>query len=569
MISSVSLSLIGGDIPMMRSLRLTQKGARCIVRAFAFCICVLFMCGTIQAASPVLFYGVSKAQRYAQTNSNPPALQSLAGYRGEAFIFSTSAVNASVRNPINVARTLTNWDGHLVVSQVFDSWSPLVSAWPNGNYSLEITNAADGAKQSVMSLSGDFYPTPAHIQNFSDAQKIDAAQPFVLTWKPLIGSTADLVYLRIEDQTSKIFETSPIPGTTRALNYAATSVTIPANSLHEDSVYKCFLQVWRSIGKDTFTLPGALGETAYVSETTFLLRTRFAVQDVFSYTIEKAASYEQTTASPPVFAQNAAEFSARVVADNTNSVLYASVLAPNGALCTLTGQPPSFSRTFSSAALLAGALPAGGFTVRLNTRNNGNQTNILSLSGDNYPGIPQIQNIDAAQFINPAVTFRVLWNIPTVSADDVIDLVIYEGDQVTFRTGPMSGSTTGTDIPASTIRPGQNYRGMLRAFRPVTADLFTYPLCAGYAGFSRKTSFPIQARTGPAPQPTILSELSGPNRFEFTFSSVRGQTYSIQAATNAWNWLPFQTLTASNQTMHVLVNSPSLPSSYYRVLVMQ
>src|SRR4051794_2652019 len=77
------------DIRMTLSFGLNQSAARYIEHA-AFFICVLFLPHQVHAASTVTFYGVTKAQRFAQTNANPPTILSAAGFRAEAFVFSSS-----------------------------------------------------------------------------------------------------------------------------------------------------------------------------------------------------------------------------------------------------------------------------------------------------------------------------------------------------------------------------------------------------------------------------------------------------------------------------------------------
>src|SRR5678816_1840929 len=121
----------------------------CLRYLVALCASVLLTGKVTQAASPVTFFGVTKLQPFIQTNDTAPVIRSAGGYRGEAFVFSTAPTTAGVRNPINVLKPLTNSGGYLTAFQTFGSLGGLAVQWPNGNYSLEITNSTDGSKRSV------------------------------------------------------------------------------------------------------------------------------------------------------------------------------------------------------------------------------------------------------------------------------------------------------------------------------------------------------------------------------------------------------------------------------------
>jgi hypothetical protein len=543
---------------------------------FVAVLILVFLSSTAWPASPILFFGVSKEWRFVQTNSQPPVLRTSGMCRGEAFLFGEAT--ASVRMPGGAVKTLVLKEDHFEFSEVFDAIYQLNNGWPSGGYTLDIGNSGDGAKHSLLQIASDGYPAPANVLNYDALQQISASQSFTISWAPLSRLTSELTTVRIEEKGIKIFETAPVPGAPGALDGTSLGVTIPANTLLEGRTYDCYIGVWRAAYRDTTTIPGTLGESAYISETGLTLKTRFQIQDVNAYSIEKVINYDQRTATAPELRPNPYEFRVTVLGSNSTSLTSCSVKAPNGSTYALLGPSPryTFSQSFGSGASMDGVFANGNYEIILNTSNNGRQTNSLPLVGNTFPGTPQVMNIDASQFIVAAAPFTLSWSIPGALSSDLVHVAIGEGGQIVFSTGEsqnlsgaLNGSATSLAIPAGTLKAGHTYWGSIRCFRPVQADATTYPLCVGYTGYSKVTRFPLLAVEGTTPQPTISNLTRTNNQTVFSFSTVRGQRYSVQRAITGFTWSTLLGFTAPESVYTVMIPDAAGSNAFFRVVAGQ
>jgi hypothetical protein len=414
------------------------------MRTLAHSVALLLFAATqfVARGAATQFYGLVLGQRYSQTNAGSPALLTTKGFEARAFVYATAVTTASIKKPGGATVNLLTAGIHLEVSNIYDLSALLKSAWPSGNYTINISNASDGAKASTMFIGSDLYPTPPHVANFAEAQAIVPGQNFVLRWDAVLGSTAgDLLQVRLEENGVVVFETSPIPAVNGALNGAATSVTIPANRLAEGRVYSCTIAAWRAITKDTTTIAGAPGEVSYYSQTTLPLRTRFLTQDVLSYGIEKRVVYEQTSATPTLRA-NGYEMTAFVTASTTQSVTSAALRAPSGSMATLNRSDFNFGfvQAFASPAAMDGAFASGSYEIRMVTKNNGSRTNTLPLSGAYPLGPPKVSNnLDELHYIKPGSNFTLTWTLTEPATSDHVQVVMTDGDSVTFATPAVPG----------------------------------------------------------------------------------------------------------------------------------
>jgi hypothetical protein len=526
-----------------------------------------------QAASTTQLYAITKGQRYAQTNANPPVLQisPQAPYRARALLFATATTTASVKTLNNTTYNLVLVGDHLEFSKDYTVFNAMNGEWPPGNFTYTITSASDGTKSSVMNLSSDFYPSAPRISNFAEAQMILASQNFTLTWDSLQRPAMDFAYLRIEQNGALVFETSPIPGAVGALNGFATSVTIPANRLSAGKVYTATLTSWHAIARDTTTIPGAQGQTAYTAETTFPLRTRFATLDVRQYGFEKRVNYEQTIGAPMLRA-NGYELIAFANGAKSNAITAANYKVPAGSQRQLTADGADYFsvQTFSSSALMDGA---GLYEMALATSNNGNQTNRLNFSASDFPGTLQIANIDQAQYVKPAAAFTLSWTSPDGNANDLMHFVLWDGavkliDTPSIFGAPsvVNGSARSIQIPAGMLAAGKSYIATLRIFRPLVTDTFSYPQSVGVAGYSRLVRFPINTASGPTPMPTLELPRRVGSQTELRFYSIRGETYRIQKSSALADWITAHTLIASDSTMTFLLPTSNNDFEFYRVI---
>jgi hypothetical protein len=521
------------------------------------------------------FYGVTKGHRFTQTTTGAPVLRATQGYRAQAFIYATAATTGSVQTPRGVTKNLALSGDHVGLVELFDTQGAFDTPWNSGSYTLALQNAADGARSSTKFLGADVYPAAPHFSNFAEAQNVDSAQPFTLRWDALGIPAGDFAKVRVELDGVLVFETSPILGAAGALGYSATSVTIPTGRLIQGQVYHVMLTSFRSVNRDTTTIPGATGYFAYASETTTTIRTRFTTLDMSYYGVEKRVRYNQSSAAAPVPRENAFELAAFGFPVRFDSVRGASMTGPAGGARAMQNLDNNytFAQSFATQAAMESAFPAGGYSFSFDTRNNGVRTNILNLAGNVYPSPPQISNFDAAQRIRASDAFTLTWTIPGATANDFVRLVIHDGISVRLATaaqpgtaGALSGANVSFVIPAGTLQQNRSYTGTLSVSRQNVRDSVNYLGALGVAGFGRVTQFPLAAAL-PAGSPEITNVRRVGNETEFTFNNVVGQNYTLQSAAELPNWSPWIVTNSNVTPLTIRWPASTEGSGFYRIVV--
>ncbi len=109
----------------------------------------------------------------------------------------------------------------------------LDATFTTGNYVFTI-NASSSNQQVTVNMPSTLAQPPApHVADYTAAQSVNAAQPFMLRWDAFAGGTAsDYIFVDV----SGIF-TTPSPGTSNALVGTVTSVQIPGNTLQAGTTY--------------------------------------------------------------------------------------------------------------------------------------------------------------------------------------------------------------------------------------------------------------------------------------------------------------------------------------------
>jgi len=533
---------------------------------------------SLRAASATLFYGVAQGKRFSQTTTNAPTLLSTQGYSGRAFVYSSATVSASVKKPNSQVANLVNVGDHWEINGLYDSPLGQAGGWPAGTYVLTNANSVDGLKVSSMNLSSDLYPNPIRVSNFVEAQSISALSAFALAWDSQAALGTNLIYVRVEADGVSVFETGPIPGQPNSLNAMAnaTGVTIPAGKLQEGRDYKCFITAWRLISKDTTTIPGALGETAYTCETSLTLRTRWNIQDVRSYGVEKRVNYLQTGATPVPLASPFEVVSFATGAAN-DSMTAASFRPAGGAYRNLTaaGADFKYSEIFATQAAMEAAFVGGNYEVRMTTKNNGVRAITNAFAGNLYPDPPQVSNIDEAQFVKPAQPFAFSWTMNDATANDLLQFAINDGTNIIYTTplvsmaGAMNGSQRTLTLPAGVLAPGKTYTGLLRCCRLTSLDTSTYTGAIGQWAYARVTRFPIQTANGPSAPPTLMPPVKSGSQTQLTFTSVRGEKYTIYSSADLRTSAVAQTLIAPGSSTTTMLPANGLGSEFFRIVAGQ
>lgn len=239
-------------------------------------------------ASDVSYFGVLKSQHYRQIDATIVSILSTNGYGFNAFVVASQ--NGAVTN-VSVSRSgssQTRWllpetdDRVWRYTEFFNTLSALDSAYPVGsilspvNYTMTMYTVNDGVKTSnlrffllVLPLS---WPTTPQVSNFNEAQVIKPDEDFTLIWNDLGGSSLDIVQVLIVDAVSNIVFMSPAPLSEGALNGASRSITIPANTLPENTALEGHIIIAKP-GTPDLSYTDATGIAALAKDTMFPVKT--------------------------------------------------------------------------------------------------------------------------------------------------------------------------------------------------------------------------------------------------------------------------------------------------------
>ncbi len=233
------------------------------------------------AAADVDNYFVAKGQKFTQTNA--AAAQSFTN--DLPFRFSTSVdptasssvTSASVKAPNATSQTLSNLDSGFVAERQFTNKTLLDRAFASGNYTFTIAGANDGTVHPVLPLAPDAYPPTPRVANWTDAQTIEADQPFTFTWDAFTGGTTnDVVIVDVTDADgSRVFST-PFVLEPDALNGMATAAVMPANMLSWGNTYKGRASFFKRTVLNTNAYPHVTGVAGYFKQTQFPVVTQTA-----------------------------------------------------------------------------------------------------------------------------------------------------------------------------------------------------------------------------------------------------------------------------------------------------
>lgn len=231
-------------------------------------------------AQDVSFMGVVKGIAHRQTGQTTVVLGSNP-YQFDAFLdlpapgsVLTASVTPAGRSAVPLADDGDGWD----LFSEFSSQAALDAAYPNGNFTLNITGKNDGARSVVVLVTGDAYPSIPTLNNFSNLQNVAAGTPLTLSWLPFTGGTVtDFVQVEIRringEFESTVFETAG-PGEPGSLNGTHTSVVVPVGTLTSGQSYTGRLLFAKIVELDTNSYgQGVPAIGAYFRETEFNLST--------------------------------------------------------------------------------------------------------------------------------------------------------------------------------------------------------------------------------------------------------------------------------------------------------
>src|SRR4051812_9120930 len=246
----------------MKRLLTNPSSLKHLFTTTAFCAA----CSLAQA-SDVSSYFVQKGHLYVQRSTATPAEAPNLKYTFMAGVFgdvsAITSVDGAAPSGFPLSFSAVN-DGYLASQQV-DTLNNLSVIFPSGNYLISIDTDNDGfTPVQLMLETSDFPTTVPHVSNYAQAQSIDPAADFTLTWDAFTdaGPNGEVDFF-IEDSGTIIF------GATATDN----NVVIPAGLLAPETSYTAVLRFVKATQTDTSSYPGATGVAGFYNETQFSILT--------------------------------------------------------------------------------------------------------------------------------------------------------------------------------------------------------------------------------------------------------------------------------------------------------
>jgi hypothetical protein len=233
---------------------------------------------------------------------------------------------------------------------------------------------------------------------------------------------------------------------------------------------------------------------------------RFEVlKGIHYYQVGEGAAILQTN--------NCYRFSAQVYASVApapgvaGSVLAAAVTTPKSQridlLADQDGDPFRFRDRFDPDDRFAfeNFFPNGTYSLFIRGRNDGDHTMTFSITGDQYPQPPILNDYNGAQSLPYNQYNEISWR-PFVggTASDFIQVQIEDGNGNNIwetpdfgEAGALNGLDTRTVIPARQLAPGSVYFGTIRFVKVLSSGSRQYAGVPGTAGYFTRTEFVLRA----------------------------------------------------------------------------
>jgi len=258
---------------------------------------------------------------------------------------------------------------------------------------------------------------------------------------------------------------------------------------------------------------------------------------VESLILLKGQALFQSNATPV----NVSQYFVRVEGDlrGLNTVSALTVSGPNGgplqAMDEHSGDSLDLVGFYAEKSDLDTFIPNGSYTNDFTTFRDGNKSIVLTITADNYPNDPTIQNFGNLTSVDPNTALNLSWGaFSGGTAEDFIGIeiendqgrTIYESASPT-EAGFLTGTATGTSIPAGTLAPGRTYECQLTFGKVVDTETNAYPGVLAVAVFVKVTEFELTT-TGTPIVPRL--ETVGMNNGQFQIR-VRGEyrkIYTVQ-----------------------------------------
>lgn len=247
------------------------------------------------------------------------------------------------------------------------------------------------------------------------------------------------------------------------------------------------------------------------------------------WVLAKGANYEQRSATAPIIDEY--EFEAFVQPRESGFVQSATLHTPLDTVEYLIAEDGQWSlpddSEYATESELNALWPSGNYVFSI-AQSTGAVEQTLTLSGSNYPVVPQFANWSAAQAVDPAQPFTIHWNaFAGAGPDDLVRFEMYYdpvlGDEEDLFGEMLPASQTSFTIPAATLSGARPYKIAVMFIKVV--DTTTDGLADfGAAIFWSRTEMDLRT-TGTS---------SGLQEWQLNFSHYNGNHFLNQTGPNQY-----------------------------------
>ena len=186
------------------------------------------------AHAEIEFIYILKEEEYRQVGNVAPTTPTGwvfgAGVAGDEQISAATLTHGGPSSPVNLSDGEGNYE---IDIQDYTAQSFLDADYPNGDFSMSVTDNGSAQNYGPFSITGDAYPDAPHLLNPMAIHSHDLSQDFTLMWAPFAGSdSSDEMYISIWDtQTDDelFFE---------FLDASTTSIVIPGGTFAPNNYYE-------------------------------------------------------------------------------------------------------------------------------------------------------------------------------------------------------------------------------------------------------------------------------------------------------------------------------------------
>jgi len=197
-------------------------------------LCLAIFTAAVSRAQDIRGYEVDRYEYFSQCTTNPAPLNTARAHALVAFVIGSydGAVSSATLARGSSSWPLTNNGSHV------EAHVTLSKAASAGAYVFTVTTASQGVQRKIVSLPGLANKVgPPRIANFTEAQSIDATQPFTLEWDAIKGTgTRDYLKLHIYNSANELLVDD-------RLARDETSFTIPAGTLAAGTTNTAYLRI--------------------------------------------------------------------------------------------------------------------------------------------------------------------------------------------------------------------------------------------------------------------------------------------------------------------------------------